>query len=122
MNLNVLSNLVLENQFMDIVLKERKLLHLVLLHTREVDRRRLYLERAYPSLFEYMTKKLGYSASAAQRRIEASRLLKDIPTLAEKIQRCWVYFVVEKAIIFAVDVYRLYVERTIVTNLCFDFP
>ncbi|MGZ3793194.1 MAG: HNH endonuclease, partial [Bdellovibrio sp.] len=40
----------------------------------------------YSSLYEYLVKELGYSGSAAMRRLEAARLLKDVPTLAEKIQ------------------------------------
>lgn len=86
MNLKTLSNSDLELQLKDLVTKERKLLHLILLHIREVDRRRLYLEKARSSLFEYLVKDMGYSSSGAQRRLEASRLLKDIPSLATKIE------------------------------------
>jgi hypothetical protein len=81
-----LSNQELESQLLHFVRQERKLLHLILLHIREVDKRKLYLEKARASLFDYLVKDLGYSAAAAQRRVEASRLLKDIPVLAEKIQ------------------------------------
>jgi hypothetical protein len=52
---------------------------------REVDRRRLYLERGFPSLFEWLIRNFGYSHSAAYRRIQAARLQKDIPALAGKI-------------------------------------
>lgn len=86
MNLKTLSNSELETQLRSLVTKERKLLHLILLHIREVDLRRLYLEKARSSLFEYLVKDMGYSSSAAQRRLEASRLLKDIPSLASKIE------------------------------------
>ncbi|MGZ3794563.1 MAG: HNH endonuclease, partial [Bdellovibrio sp.] len=70
----------------NLVAKERKLLHVILEHIREVDFRKIYLERAYSSLYEYLVKELGYSGSAAMRRLEAARLLKEVPTLAEKIQ------------------------------------
>ena len=86
MQTHKLSNQELESQLLHLVRQERKLLHLIILHIREVDKRKLYLERARPSLYEYLVKDLGYSSSAEQRRIEAARLLKDVPTLADKIQ------------------------------------
>lgn len=69
-----------------LVRTERKITHLVLECIAEVDRRRLYLEKAYPSLFEYLTQVYGYSAAAAQRRISAARLLREIPEVAAKIE------------------------------------
>ncbi|MGZ3771096.1 MAG: HNH endonuclease, partial [Bdellovibrio sp.] len=84
--LSKISNSDLELQLKNLVAKERKLLHVILEHIKEVDVRKIYLERAYSSLYEYLVKELGYSGSAAMRRIEAARLLKEVPTLAEKIQ------------------------------------
>ncbi|MGZ3844193.1 MAG: HNH endonuclease [Bdellovibrio sp.] len=84
--LSKISNSDLEFQLKNLVAKERKLLHVILEHIKEVDVRKIYLERAYSSLYEYLVKELGYSGSAAMRRLEAARLLKDVPTLAEKIQ------------------------------------
>ncbi|MGZ3802543.1 MAG: DUF222 domain-containing protein, partial [Bdellovibrio sp.] len=84
--LSKISNHDLEFQLKNLVAKERKLLHVILEHIKEVDVRKIYLERAYSSLYEYLVKELGYSGSAAMRRLEAARLLKEVPTLAEKIQ------------------------------------
>ncbi|MGZ3843036.1 MAG: HNH endonuclease [Bdellovibrio sp.] len=84
--LSKISNSDLEFQLKNLVAKERKLLHVILEHIREVDVRKIYLERAYSTLYEYLVKELGYSGSAAMRRLEAARLLKEVPTLAEKIQ------------------------------------
>ncbi|MGZ3782872.1 MAG: HNH endonuclease [Pseudobdellovibrionaceae bacterium] len=84
--LSKISNSDLEFQLKNLVAKERKLLHVILEHIKEVDLRKIYLERAYSSLYEYLVKELGYSGSAAMRRLEAARLLKEVPTLAEKIQ------------------------------------
>ena len=81
-----LSNPDLEANLKQLIHQERKLLHLILLHIKEVESRRLYLKKAYPSLFEYLTKEYGYSAGSAMRRIEASRLLRDVPQLARQIQ------------------------------------
>ncbi|WP_374029084.1 HNH endonuclease [Bdellovibrio bacteriovorus] len=76
----------IESRLKILVAKERELLHVILEHIKEVDSRKLYLERAYSSLYDYMTKELQYSGSAAMRRIEAARLLRQVPVIAEKIQ------------------------------------
>ncbi len=81
-----ISNEELEFRLKDLVSKERKLLHVILEHIKEVDTRKLYLQRAYPSIYEYLVKELGYSGSAAMRRLEAARLLKEVPLVSMKIQ------------------------------------
>ncbi|UOF02418.1 HNH endonuclease [Bdellovibrio reynosensis] len=85
-SLSRLSNMELEVRLKDLVHKERKLLHVILEHIREFDARKLYLGKAYSSIYEYLTKELGYSGSAAMRRLEAARLLRDVPQVAELIQ------------------------------------
>lgn len=81
-----LSNEELELRLKDFVAKEKFLLHIILDHIKEIDKRKLYLERAYSSLYEYLVKELGYSGSAAMRRQQAARLLNDIPELGQKIR------------------------------------
>lgn len=81
-----LNNFDLETSLKNLIIKERRLLHVILEHIYEVDTRRLYLERAYPSMYEYLVHELNYSGSAAMRRLEAARLLKAVPTMSEKIQ------------------------------------
>src|SRR5438067_1518181 len=54
--------------------QERALLVELLWHIAEVDRRRLYLEMAFPSLFAFATGFLGYTKAAAFRRTTAARL------------------------------------------------
>ena len=73
-------------RFEKLVRTERKITHLVLECIAEIDRRKLYLDKAYPSLFEYLTQVHGYSAGAAQRRISAARLLRDVPQVAARIE------------------------------------
>jgi len=51
----------------------------------EVDRRKLYLELGYPSLFAYCCKALKYSESAAYRRIAAARVYRDNPEIYQKL-------------------------------------
>lgn len=68
-----------------LVASERKITRDVLLHINEVQRRRLYADLGFPTLFEWLTKDIGYSAPAAYRRLQAARILKRIPTISEKI-------------------------------------
>lgn len=73
-------------RFGELVKTERKVTQQVLECIAEIDRRKIYLERAYPSLFDFLVKEFGYSPSAAFRRIESARLLREIPEIAEKVQ------------------------------------
>lgn len=66
--------------------EERKLTHHILQVIAEVDQRKLYLRMAHPSLFDYLTKGIGYSAGSAQRRIDSARLLRQVPDLGNKIE------------------------------------
>src|SRR6185312_1421785 len=66
--------------------EERELTRNIIEHIAEIDRRKTFLALAYSSLFEYLTKEIGYSEGAAQRRIDAARLLQRMPEVAEKIE------------------------------------
>lgn len=73
---------------LELVQKERRIGVEILHHLREVERRRLFLKRGFPSLFEYCVTALGYSTSAAHRRIAAMRLLRDLlPASAVEIEK-----------------------------------
>src|SRR5690349_18355482 len=85
--LAAISNRDLEINLKSLIRKERMLLHLILEHVREVDARKIYSDRAYSSMFEYMVKELGYSSSAAIRRLDAARMMNSVPSLADKIQQ-----------------------------------
>ncbi len=86
MNLNQLKDEQILLQIKNLVQNERELLASILHHLREVERRRLFSELKYSSLFEYAIKELKYSEAQAQRRIQAMRLLKELPQVEEKIQ------------------------------------
>ena len=58
---------------------ERKTVLSILVHLIEIDRRRLYLEMGYSSLFEFCVKSLGYSRSVAGRRISVARCIRKLP-------------------------------------------
>ncbi len=81
-NLESISNTELTNRIDILRGKEWELTLKFLIHLGEFDKRKLYLELGYPSLFEYCTKKLGYSEGSAYRRIESARTLKGHPELA----------------------------------------
>lgn len=85
-NLKYLNKFELDQRIKSLVSKERELLHEILLTVKEIDQRRLYLEYGFANLFLYLVEGIGYSAGSAQRRIDAARLLSEVPSLAEKIQ------------------------------------
>ena len=85
-SLKKLSNNQLLLQTKNLVQKERQINIQVLQHLQEIECRKLYLDRGFPSLFEYAVKELGYSHSAAYRRIKAMRLCRDIPQATSKIK------------------------------------
>lgn len=64
---------------------ERAGLHGVLHHLYEIDRRRLFAQLKYSSLFAYVTTELKYSDDAAIHRISAMRLMKELPEIESKI-------------------------------------
>ena len=69
----------------NLVQQERELLTAVLAHLCEIQRRRLFCDLGFASLFDYAVKKLGYSHDQAHRRISAMRLVKQFPELEEKL-------------------------------------
>ncbi len=69
------------NQTRLLVAREREVTTELLWHLREVEHRRLYAEKGYSSLFDYVRRGLGYCEGSADRRISAMRLLKDLPEI-----------------------------------------
>ncbi len=69
-----------------LVQEERRVTLLVLRHLREIERRRLFADRGYGSLFDYCTRELKYSEAAAQRRIASMRLLRELPEIETRIE------------------------------------
>lgn len=87
MNLKHLTDNALIEDTKILVSKEREVLVKLLHYVKEIDSRKLYSDLGYSSLFSYMTKGLGYSESAAGRRIQAARLLKSHPEIESKIEK-----------------------------------
>ncbi|MEQ1875431.1 MAG: HNH endonuclease signature motif containing protein [Bdellovibrionia bacterium] len=85
MNLKNLSDDLLIQKISELVSREREILTDILHHLREIERRRLFSALGFSSLFDYCVKKLGYSEDQAYRRINAMRLLRDMPEVEAKI-------------------------------------
>jgi hypothetical protein len=85
--LSSLSDSQIINRLDTLVQKERETTLEVLCHIIEMDRRSLYLGRGYASLFEYCTRHLGYSESAASRRIKTARCIRDFPEVYEMLAK-----------------------------------
>ncbi|UCH84488.1 MAG: hypothetical protein JSW50_02000 [Candidatus Latescibacterota bacterium] len=74
-----LSDAKLLSELRSLVNKEKQTTLAVLLHLAEVDRRELYLEYGFSSLYDYCVGALGYSRSAAGRRIASARCIRRWP-------------------------------------------
>ena len=85
MKLSHLSDQALLQQTLTLVKKEKEILSEILLHLEEVRKRRLFSELGFPSLFQYCVKQLGYSEDQAYRRINALKLMKEMPEVQAKI-------------------------------------
>ncbi len=79
-------NDLLMKDFDKLVRTERKISHLVLEYIAEIEDRKLYLDRAFPNLFAFLTTACGYSDGAASRRIKAARALREIPEIGDKLE------------------------------------
>ncbi len=79
MSLRSLSDQQILSDIQKLTRRERSLTLQVLLHLNEIERRRLHLKLGYSSMFDYCTLGLGYSASAASRRIRAARCVARFP-------------------------------------------
>jgi hypothetical protein len=85
-NLRSIADSELIEKTRSLVGEERSITAEILTYLEEIDRRRLYLERGYPSLFDFSCKFLGYSADQAMRRISAMRVTRDVPAIRAEIE------------------------------------
>ena len=77
--LSGLSDRELLSRVKGLVSRERAVTLEILVHLIEVERRRLHLGLGYASMFDYCTRHLRYSSSAASRRIQSARCVRDYP-------------------------------------------
>ena len=85
-NLKYISNSDLLSRTQNLDQTERKIMHLVLTHILEIMDRRLYAELGFSSMFSMLTKKYGYSEPSALRRIDAAKLLRKVPEVADRLK------------------------------------
>jgi len=78
-SLKGLSDKELTGRLRQLVNKEQSLTLLILPHLAEVERRGLYLEKAYSTLVEYCICELGYGESSAWRRVRAAKVINEVP-------------------------------------------
>ncbi len=81
MSLRSLSDEVILSRINELVRRERAMTLRVLDHLIEIERRKLHLELGHSSMFDYCTRRLGYSESAAWRRIQCARCIDRFPEL-----------------------------------------
>ena len=80
-NLTKLSNKELITRLENLVACEKETTTDIVRHLSEVEVRKLYLELGYSLLFDYATRGLGYSESAAVRRIRIARAGSKVPEI-----------------------------------------
>ena len=85
-NLLLMTDVAIHEALKNKSFHERELLADIIEHIAEVDRRKLFYQFNCRNLFEYLTRELKYSAGSAQRRIDAARLLADVPELKSDLQ------------------------------------
>lgn len=84
--LNELNLRQLDHHLKSLARQERQVLCQVIKTIQEISARRSYLDLGYPNLYTYLVEGVGYSSGSAHRRIDAARLMHEIPELAGKIE------------------------------------
>ena len=85
--LKTLSNDSLAAKLRDLSQRDLKLTAEIISHIREFMCRRLFLDHGSTSMFGYLVDTLGYPRATAQNRIDAARLLGDVPEIGEDLAR-----------------------------------
>lgn len=73
--------------FSALVSKDRGNTANMLVYIGEIDRRKLYVEHAYPSMFAFCTKRFQMSEAVAAKRIRAGRAACRFPCILEMVRR-----------------------------------
>lgn len=64
---------------------ERRTTHFILLHLKEIQTRKLYADMGFPDLFTMLVRFFKQSESAANQRLQALRLMNDVPEIKERL-------------------------------------
>lgn len=81
-----LTNSELLSRAAKLVRTERKITLEILNVINAVYARRAYAEAGYSSCYVWLTRGLGYSDGAASRRLRSAEMLRNVPTIANKIE------------------------------------
>ena len=81
-----LSDRRLLEQIKEMVEREQHFTLVIVDHLREIEARSLHLGRGFGSLFDYAVTELGYTPSAAWRRIQAMHLSSQIDGVRERLE------------------------------------
>lgn len=87
MNLKHLTDATLRTDAQRAAFKGKEATTVLLHYIKEVDRRRLYCDWKFTSLFDWCVKELGLCEGSAHLRITAARLLAHIPEIEKKIEQ-----------------------------------
>jgi len=85
--LRKLSNIDLLQETKNLAKAETKIIAKMIDHLMEIDRRKLFCDLFYPSLYEYCRQELGLSDDQCYRRIRAMRMCQEIPATKEKLDK-----------------------------------
>lgn len=81
-----MTNEEIDSQMSSHIKTERKITREILELIRLAEHQRLPQERGFRDTYDWLIRGHGYSGSAANRRIQASRLLREIPEVAAKVE------------------------------------
>lgn len=87
MDLKKLSNSELELGTKKSVLEEKASSIKVLKFIEEVHRRKLFIDLGFSTLMKYMVHSLGYSEAESWTRIQAMKLMTEVPRVQDKIEQ-----------------------------------
>ena len=74
----MVANKNLVDNLKTLVATERKITAEIIEHIQKIDQQKIFLQMGFANLYLFLTEYIGYSAAAAQRRIEAARLLTSV--------------------------------------------
>jgi hypothetical protein len=86
MNLQAISNEELIARTENVIRLERESTLKIIKLFQEIYDRKLYLDRGFPSFYEMATKHFGYCAGSAMRRINAMKLVREMPQFEKQIE------------------------------------
>ncbi len=86
MDLRKVSDQELLSRTKQLVAREREGLTEILQHLREIERRRLFADLKYSSLYDYCREVLGYTEAESKGRIDAMRLIRELPEIEESVK------------------------------------